>query len=203
MISKEAKLYLFKDRDDYIKQISLDDVVNVIGTKGSGKTTSSLKYINNSNYVVINCDRLFELPENDLKEDKEMAIIRAKLKEKYLKILDGEEFINCYNDIVSYIKDMDKKAFIEGNVIQDIVPITKLRGKVIVKRTGVVKSFIRSVKRDYGNEYFMKLEIAAHGRMGKFYRLKNIIVRRKKIFKNYHDIEKIIDTLVEFNGDFN
>lgn len=194
-MNKEAKIYLFKDRNDYVKELSSDDIVNIIGTKGSGKTTSSLKYINDDDYIVINCDRLFELPENVIKEDKELPMIRNMLKNKYGKIKDGKEFINCYNDIIDYIKKKNKKALIEGNTIQDIEPITKLKGKVIVKRTGIIKCFIRAVKRDYPNEYFMKLEVEKHGKLGKFYRFKNIVKRRKNIFKIYHNIENIIDTL--------
>jgi hypothetical protein len=41
--------------------------VNLIGTKGSGETITSLQYIHDNNYIVINCDRLFELPSG--KED--------------------------------------------------------------------------------------------------------------------------------------
>ena len=187
---------MFKDRNDYLKKITDDDVINVIGTKGSGKTTSSLKYINDDNYIVINCDRLLELPENNIYEDKELSIIRKMLKDKYGKILEGKDFINCYNDIIEYIKYKKKKALIEGNIIQDIESITLLKGKVVVKRTGVIKCFIRTIKRDYSNEYFMKLEIEKHGKiLGKFYRFKNIVIRRKNIFKIYHDIEKIIDEL--------
>lgn len=197
-MSKESKIYLFKDREDYIKELSSDDIVNIIGTKGSGKTTSSLKYINDDNYIVINCDRLLELPGGNEKEDKDLPIIRDMLKNKYGEIKEGKEFINCYNDIIDYIKKKNKKALIEGNIIQDIEPITQLKGKVIVKRTGVIKSFIRAVKRDYPNEYFMKLEIQKHGKLGKFYRFKNIVKRRKNVFKIYHNIESIIDDLSNF-----
>ncbi len=200
-MSKESKIYLFKDRDDYIKELSSDDIVNVIGLKGSGKTTSSLKYINDDDYIVINCDRLFELPENDAKEDKELPIIRDMLKKKYGEIKAGHEFINYYNDIVAYIKNKNKKALIEGNAIQDIEPTKQLKGKVIVKRTGVIKCFIRTIKRDYPNEYFMKLEVEKHGKLGKVYRFKNIIKRRKKIFQTYHNIENIIDILDNYGSD--
>ena len=31
-MSKESKLYLFRDRKDYIKKMTNDDVINVIGT---------------------------------------------------------------------------------------------------------------------------------------------------------------------------
>ena len=98
-MKKNNKLYMFRDRNDYVKKITDDDVVNVIGTKGSGKTTSTLKYINDDDYIVINCDRLLELPEDKLIEDKELVKIRDMLKDKYGTITEGKEFLNCYNDI--------------------------------------------------------------------------------------------------------
>lgn len=199
-MSKESKLYLLKDRKDYIKKLTDDDVINVIGTKGSGKTTSTLKYINDDNYIVINCDRLYEMPTDSDIEDKYLSEIKSLLKKKYGKICEGEEFINCYNDILDFIARKNKKALIEGNVIYDIKPITQLKGTIIVKRIGILKCFIRAVKRDYPNKYFLNQEIERHGKiLGKIYRLKNILKRRKNVFKIYHEIENIIDELEKYN----
>ena len=89
-----SKIYLFKDQKDYIKDLTDDNIVNVIGTKGSGKTTSSLKYIDDDDYIVINCDRLFELPSNE-KEDKELTNIRKMLNDKYGKLNMNNDFTNC------------------------------------------------------------------------------------------------------------
>ena len=113
-----GKIRMFKDQEDYVKNLTDDEITNIIGTKGSGKTTESLKYINDDDYIVINCDRLLELP-CDEKEDKELAVIRELLKEKYGSIKEGENFVDCYNDIVDYIKNNNKKGLIEGNIIQD------------------------------------------------------------------------------------
>ena len=96
-----------------------------------------------------------------------------------------------YEGFKGYLSD-----YIEGNVIYDIEPITKLKGTVIVKRTGVLKCFLRAVFRDYPTSYFLKLEIEKHGPIiGRISRLKNIIKRRKSIFKEYHRIEKDIEEL--------
>lgn len=200
-MSKESKIYLFRDRKDYIKKLTNDNVINVIGTKGSGKTTSTLKYINDDDYIVINCDRLFEMPTDKIIEDKYLTEIKNMLKKKYGKIYEGEEFINCYNDILDFVNKKKKKALIEGNVIYDIKPITLLKGTIIVKRTGIVKCFIRTIKRDYPIKYFLNQEIEKHGKiLGRFHRLKNIIKRRKNIFKIYNEIENIIDELEAFKN---
>ena len=188
-----SKIYLFKDQKDYIKDLTDDNIVNVIGTKGSGKTTSSLKYIDDDDYIVINCDRLFELPSNE-KEDKELTNIRKMLNDKYGKLNMNNDFTNCYNDIVEYILGKNKKGLIEGNVIQNVDP-TILKGKIIIKRTASYKSFKRAVKRDYQNEYFMNLEKEKHKYMYKLTRLYKIRKRRKSVFKQAKDIEQIMDKL--------
>ena len=131
-MSKESKIYLLRDRKDYIKKLTNDNVINIIGTKGSGKTTSTLKYINDDDYIVINCDRLYEMPTDKIVEDKYLTEIKNMLKKKYGKIFEGEEFINCYNDILDFINKKKKKALIEGNVIYDIKPITLLKGTIIL-----------------------------------------------------------------------
>lgn len=200
-MANNSKLYLFKDRKDYVKKLTDDKVINVIGTKGSGKTMSTLKYLKDSDYIVVNCDRLLDMPIDDKNEDKYLFEIKEKLIKKYGKIKEGKDFINCYIDILNYIKSKNKKTLIEGNLINDINPITLLKGTIIIKRTGIIKCFIRTIKRDYPNKYFLNLEIEKHGKiLGRFYRLKNIIKRRKNIFKTYHEIEKIIKELEEYQN---
>ncbi len=50
-----------KDKNDYEKVLTDEKIINIIGSKGFGKTTTSLKYLNDENYIVINCDSLLEL----------------------------------------------------------------------------------------------------------------------------------------------
>lgn len=188
-----GKNRMFKDQEDYVKNLTDDEITNIIGTKGSGKTTESLKYINDDDYIVINCDRLLELP-CDEKEDKELAVIRELLKEKYGSIKEGENFVDCYNDIVDYIKNNNKKGLIEGNIIQDINP-ELLKGKIIVKRTAKFNSFKRAVKRDYKNEYFMQLEKEQHKHLYKVTRFYKITKRRKSVFNQAKEIDGIIKKL--------
>ena len=115
------------------------------------------------------------------------------LKEKYVTIKD-EEFVNYYYDIIDYVLGQNKKLLIEGNSIQDIEP-RLLKGTIIIKRTAIFKSFIRAVKRDYRNEYFMNLEKEKHKYFYKLTRLYKITKRRKSVFKQAKDIEVIINKL--------
>ena len=109
-MKKEYKINFFKDKKDYERILTNDEIINIIGSKGSGKTTTSLKYMNDENYVVINCDRLLELPSGV--EHKELSKIRDILKKKYVTIKEGKEFYKQYIDIIDYIKKENKKALI-------------------------------------------------------------------------------------------
>ena len=41
--------------------------INYFSTKYFGKTPSTLKYINNDSYIIINCSGLFDIPIDDKK----------------------------------------------------------------------------------------------------------------------------------------
>ena len=182
----------FKDNDDYVIKLSDDNIINIIGTKGSGKTTTSQQYISNDDYIVVNCDRLFDMPEN-IKLDKEFIKLKEYLIYKFGDLSKVVDFSQVYDSIIDYITKLNKVPVIEGNIIQDL-PIDTIKGKIIVKRTAVFKSFYRAVKRDYKNEYFMKLEKESHKYIYKFTRLKKITKRRLKIFNQAHSINNLIDS---------
>ncbi len=184
-----SKIKLFKDQGDFIITLTDDKLMNIIGTKGSGKTTASLKYIDNDRYIVINCDRLFELPSFE-REDKELNNVRNLLKKKYGEIKENN-FNDYYIDIVDYIKKRKKVGLIEGNVVQDL-PIDELKGRVLIKRTGKLKSFYRAVKRDYRNKYWMNEEKKKHRLLFPITRFFKIVKRRSKIFKQAKEIDNII-----------
>ena len=192
------KIKMFKDQADYEKIITPDDVINIIGAKGSGKTTTSYKYGEEENYIVVNLDRLFESP-GEKRENKELPEIRNMLKKKYGTIHDGEDFIQYYNDIISYASSKKKKLVIEGNSLEDI-NLRDLKGKVIIKRTATFKSFIRAVKRDYKDEYFMNLEKEKHKYLYKITRLYKITKRRIKVFNQVKKLNKMIEQLEGYSN---
>ena len=101
-MKKNAKIYLLKDRPDYIKNLSDDDIINVIGTKGSGKTTSANKYIYNDDYIVINCDRLYDMPTDSKIEDEFLPKVKELLIKKYGKVYMGKDFSICYDEIINF-----------------------------------------------------------------------------------------------------
>lgn len=195
---KEHKIYFFKNRSDYEKKLTDDKVINVIGLKGSGKTTFTSKY-NDGNYIVISTDELLEIGDLAASKNPDLNNVKELLKNKYSKIEDNQKFINYYEDIIEYANNQNKTLILEGNAIENINPVTNLKGKVIVKRTAILKCFQRAVKRDYNNEFFMKKEVAKYGKLGRLVRFIKVLKRRIKIFKQHQQIENKIKELELIN----
>lgn len=198
-MTKESKILLFKDKGDYIKKITNDAIFNVTGEKGSGKTYFGSIKDSDNNCAVIHLDPLFSA-NNAQSQDKDYKYtneMRSILVDKYGKKLDPDKYFESdyYLLIVNYLKNTNKTGYIEGGSISEIENVNKIIGSVVVKRTGVFKCFIRAIKRDYNNNYFMKQEIELHGKFAKIVRLYKVIKRRKKIFKTYHYIEQFIERL--------
>jgi len=197
---KNNKICLFRDRDDYIKEITKDKVFNITGEKGSGKSYyGNKKDINNN--IVIHLDPIF-MPLGS-KEHSDSSKVREILVHKFGDKINPDKYFekDYYKEIVKYIGN--KEGYIEGGSIADIKDISIIKGTVIVKRTGVLKCFIRTIKRDYHNEYFMNEEIKKHGKfIAKFSRLHKVIKRRKKIFKTYHNIEDFIYRLEKYRQEW-
>jgi hypothetical protein len=193
---KNNKIYLFRDRDDYVKKITKDNIFNITGEKGSGKSYfGDMKDVDKN--VVIHLDPVF-LPVGS-KEHGDSSKVREILIHKYGDKINPDKYFekDYYKDIIKYIGN--KEGYIEGGSIAEIQDISIIKGTVIVKRTGVFKCFIRTIKRDYHNEYFMNEEIKKHGKfIAKFTRLHKVIKRRKKIFKTYHNIEDFINRLEKY-----
>ena len=191
----EHKINFIKDKEDYKKEITKDKIFNITGEKGSGKTTFG-NGINAKESVVIHLDWVFDgKGEFDDKEENDSKKVREILLKKY-KELDVDKYFEekYYDVIVDYIKKTKKVGYIEGGSISDINDISKIKGTIIVKRTPILKCFIRVVKRDYKNPYFRK----GLNRIGLIKRFFHVVKRRKKMFKSYKNIESFIYKIEDY-----
>lgn len=144
----ESKIYLFKDKPDYIKQISNDKIINVTGSVGSGKSTYGRKYKDNNDYIVIGLDSILSDKDPD-SMNKEILELRKKLLKKYNKLT--MDVMDYYDDIINFIENKKKKGIIEGGNITHIDDISKLKGTIIIKRTARFKCYYRAAYRDFKN----------------------------------------------------
>lgn len=138
----ENKIYLFKNRCEYFKVLTKDDVINIIGEFGSLKDTLVNSYRKNKNYIVVSIDNIFF--NKCINEE-----------EKYLKKIFNKNDIDnvdiMYKEILKYINSKNKKCVIEGKNLIYVNNLNIIKGKVIVERTNTLRCYFNVVMSDYKN----------------------------------------------------
>ena len=138
----ENKIYLFRNRCEYFKILTKDDVINIIGEFGSLKDTLLNSYRKNKNYIVISLDNIiFDKCVNE--------------KEKQLKKLFDKKSIDnvdiMYKETLKYVNSKNKKCVIEGKNLIYIDNLNIIKGRVIVERTNTLRCYFNIVMSDYKN----------------------------------------------------
>lgn len=156
MIMIERMLYEIKSdllisintpKDIYIKQLTNDNIINLTGQSGSGKSTYAKNNFNSDDYIIIDTDEIFSDSRflNSTGLNKELG---SFFRNKYDSLPDlGNDFDLIYNDILEYVKDIDKTVVIDSAQFHSIKDINLLKGKIIVLRTDIDTCFNRCINR--------------------------------------------------------
>ena len=183
---------MLRDKTDYIKKITDDKIINVTVSVGSGKSTYSIKYRDNPEYIVIGLDSIKN--DNDyMTLNKDILNLRKYLLKIYKDLTQKDIFY--YNDIVKFIKNNGKKGIIEGGNLTEM-NITDFVGTVVVKRTARLKCYLWSAWRDYKNPAWRK----GLSKFGLIKRFLHCYKRRfHHIFTQKH-IEEFIEKLENYKN---
>lgn len=146
-IQSNVLINLFIDKEPYIKTLTDDEVINLTGQSGSGKSTYAENNFNTDNYLVVDTDDIF----NEIRFEyatginKELGIyFRNKYKE--LPSL-SDDFDLIYNEIINYCKNNTKTLVIDCAQFHCIKDIKLLKGKIIIIRTCIDNCYIRTIER--------------------------------------------------------
>lgn len=188
MKNKIDKISIFKDKDDIKFLLTDDNIINVTGIMGSGKTTLAREIRNDTSFELISLDWMFgaslkNRPENikKLSDDFE-KLYPDKNKYKYADLI--------YKYLLANLAD--NKIF-EGRHIYRYIDPKVLRGTLIIKRTSLINSYKRAFKRDMNNKIkeYKRKEI-------KFSKVLNRFLARIKFpILEYIRINNYINTLKE------
>lgn len=146
------KVKFFKDKPDISMCITNDNIINITGMIGSGKSTMANKYRNNEEYIVISLDCLYKGQDKE-NSNIHVEIINQFIKEKFPEKNNFEYFNEYYNIILEYIKQQEKIGVIEGQQIYRYIDINNIKGKIIVKRTSIFNCWYRSIRRHITKKY--------------------------------------------------
>lgn len=145
---------LYVDKDPLIFDISCDNVINITGETGSGKSTYVKNNFNDMNkYEILETDVLFN---ENIEVDNFLNNIRNKIFKKYsdehytygynLKIN-----FNHFNDVLKIIMNeknkISKTLVIDSGQFRHLKNYNLLKGKLIIIRTSVREAINRACKR--------------------------------------------------------
>lgn len=179
-IKSDLLISRFIDKEPFIKQLTLDKVINITGESGSGKSYFSNKYKNDDNYIVIDTDVVFSDKTSDNNENIELRALFNDKPKDYL----FSNFEDFYNITLNYFKNRNKTLVIDSAQYRNIKNYTILKGKIIVMRTSVNTCYERvlnrwkNIKKEYTKEEFQKYD-----------------ERKKDMFKWYHSLNTFLENI--------
>ena len=178
-IQNPVDINLYIDKEPYIKDITDDQVINITGESGSGKSYFSDKYLKDNNYIVIDTDIVFSDRSSDNKESVELRNIFSDKSKEYL-ITNFDDF---YIKVLDYFKDSDKTIVIDSAQYRNIKDYSILKGQLIVMRTSIETCYERTLNRWKKNNEFNEEEF------NKFSE------KKKGMFKWYKGLNKFLEEI--------
>ena len=146
-IKSPIDINLFIDKEPYIKELTNDNIINLTGQSGSGKTTYANEHFNSDKYLIIDTDDIFseDRYEKSTGINKELG---EYFRNKYKELPNcGDNFDIIYNDILDYCKKYDKTLVIDCAQFHCIKNINLLKGKIIIIRTCIDTCYNRTIER--------------------------------------------------------
>lgn len=193
----ENKIKIIKDKKDIEIQCTEENIINITGMIGAGKTTKANLYRNDERYIVISLDCLYRGQDKE-NMNEETRIINQILKEKFPNQDNERYFKQYYDEIIRYINNSGKNVIwvLEGQQIYRFLSFKDIKGKLIIKRTGLLKCWKRSIVRHIKKK---RLLLKQHQITKKQY-YENAwywIKRRTKQLKYYKDLKRFLDEIPE------
>ena len=150
-ILKEIKnpldISLYVTKDNYEKELTNDNVINLGGQSGSGKSFYAKENFNNENYIIVDTDEIFNDKrfEKTIGINKELGIV---FRNKYKTLPDlSDNFDLIYNEILDYCKKYNKYIVIDCAQFHCVKDINILKGKIIIIRTDIETCYNRTINR--------------------------------------------------------
>ncbi len=162
----ENRVKWFRSQNDIEILCTNDDIIHITGMIGSGKTTLANQYRNDGRFVVISLDCLYRGQDKE-NMNEDTARINEILAQKFPEQNNQRYFKEYYCEILHYIENFSRKVtfVLEGQQIYRYLDLKDIKGKLIIKRTSILKCWYRSIlrhirrkKKDFQNRKITKRE---------------------------------------------
>jgi len=146
-ITSDLDIEIDKYKEPYVKQLTNDNIINLTGQSGSGKSYYAKENFNIEEYEIIDTDDIFS--DKRFQEatgvNKELGIYFRNKYETLPNLSDDFDLI--YNDIIDYCKDYKKIIVIDCAQFHCCKDISILKGKIIIIRTDINTCYNRTIIR--------------------------------------------------------
>ena len=150
-ILKEIKspldISLYVTKEPYQKRLTNDNVINLTGQSGSGKSTYAKENFDTDEYLVIDTDEVLSEKRflSSTEINKELGTM---FRNKYQELPNlSDDFDLIYKEILDYCKDINKTIVIDCAQFHCIKDISILKGKIIIIRTDIDTCYNRAISR--------------------------------------------------------
>ncbi|MBP3461135.1 MAG: hypothetical protein J6K21_01830 [Bacilli bacterium] len=146
-ITSDLDIEIDKYKEPYIKQLTNDNVINLTGQSGSGKSYYAKENFSSEEYQIIDTDDVFSE-----KRFNGTTGLNRKIGEyfrnKYKELPNlSDDFDLIYNEIIDYCKDNNKILVIDCAQFHCCKDISILKGKIIIIRTDIDTCYNRTISR--------------------------------------------------------
>lgn len=177
-IESPLKISLYISKTPYKKILTQENVINLTGQSGSGKSTYAKEHFNNDMYEIIDTDEI--LSEERFKSstgiNKNLGIY---FREKYKTLPNlSDDFDLVYKEILEYCKNINKTIVIDCAQFHCIKDRSILKGQIIVLRTAIDTCYNRTISRWINNHKINNIKYTEE-------ELNNYSQRKKSIYKWY------------------
>ena len=150
-ILKEIKspldISLYVTKEPYQKKLTNDNVINLTGQSGSGKSTYAKENFDTDEYLVIDTDEVLS-EKRSLSSTGINKELGTMFRNKYQELPNlSDNFDLIYKEILNYCKDINKTIVIDCAQFHCIKDISILKGKIIIIRTDIDTCYNRAISR--------------------------------------------------------
>lgn len=187
-IQSPLDISLYVDKEPYIKKLTDDNIINLTGQSGSGKSYYA-STLDKDKYIVIDTDDIFS--ESRFSEtngiNKELGVM---FRDKYKNLPNlGDDFDIIYQDILDYCKNIDKTIVIDCAQFHCIKDINLLKGKMMIMRTCIDTCYNRCIDRfKQSKENYTEEELNKYKE------------KKKSIYKWYKGTNEFIEKIDKIEG---
>lgn len=189
-IKSPFDISLYVSKEPYIKEITKDNVINLTGQSGSGKSFYAKEKFNTDEYEVIDTDEVL----SDKRFAKATGLnkeIGEYLRNKYETLPNlSDDFDLIYNEILNYCKNINKTIVIDCAQFHCIKDLSLLKGKIIIIRTDIDTCYNRTISRWINNHTENNIEYNEE-------ELQAFKDRKKSIYKWYKGSNEFIRKIDE------